>query len=327
MDYKTQFIAALNAYCALRNVELKKPFHSGSVDDRTIITPNELDILWKEIIHYSGDEIFGLHFGESMQLTALGIVGQIITVSNSVGEALSKAASMVSLITEGFEINAEVLDDEVRIELLCNEEIVSQYPYYHKSTRDFLGALIIHELDGLIAGKIAPSKISVPFSNDSLKEYCRVLRCKQYSHSESISITIDKKLLGIPVISANYQMQQYLESMLKEHLLLKVSKTESLKDRVSTYIMNNSYLGILSVDDVAANFNLSSRSLQRKLREEGISFKEIVDNVRKELALQYLKDENIQIKDVAYSLGYNESSAFVRAFKRWTGKTPTMYLS
>jgi AraC-like DNA-binding protein len=89
--------------------------------------------------------------------------------------------------------------------------------------------------------------------------------------------------------------------------------------------MNNSYLKILSIDDVAANFNLSSRTLQRKLREEGSSFKEIVDKVRKELALQYLKDKNNQIKDVAYSLGYNESSAFVRAFKRWTGTTPSLY--
>ncbi|HET8735254.1 MAG TPA: AraC family transcriptional regulator [Pricia sp.] len=122
-------------------------------------------------------------------------------------------------------------------------------------------------------------------------------------------------------------MQQYLELLLKENPAFNPVKMEYLKDRVRAYIMNNSYLKILSIDHVAANFNLSSRNLQRKLKEEGSSFKEIVDEVRKELAMHYLKDKNNQIKDVAYSLGYNESSAFVRAFKRWTGTTPSLYLS
>ncbi len=323
----TQFTTALKAYCALRNINLNERLASVAANDTHEISIGNMDVLWKEIVHGSDDKLFGLHFGESMQLTALGIVGQIITVSNTVGDALNKAASMVSLIAEGFEINAEVLDDEVKIELLCNEEVSSRYPYYHKNIRDFLAALIIHELDGLTLTKITSLKIGVPYSNESLVEYCRVLRCKDHIYSENIVITIDKKLLGIPVISANYRMQQYLESLLKENPAFNAVKTEYLKDRVSGYIMNNSYLKILSIDDVAANFNLSSRTLQRKLKEEGSSFKEIVDAIRKELALQYLKDKNNQIKDVAYSLGYNESSAFVRAFKRWTGTTPSLYLS
>jgi AraC-like DNA-binding protein len=299
------------------------PVFSGEDNE---ITLGDMDVLWKEIVEDSNDELFGLHFGESMQLTALGIIGQIITTSNTVGDALNKASSMVSLIAEGFEIHSEILDDEVEITLLCKSEISTLYPSYHKNMMDFLGALTIHELDGLILNKIGSTKRGVPYSTESLDEYCRVLRCKDYEYSGNVVITIDKKLLGIPVISANYRMQQYLESLLKDDRLFISNKVDdSLKHRVSTYIMNNSYLKILSIDDVAANFNLSSRTLQRKLREEGSSFKEIVDKVRKELALQYLKDKNNQIKDVAYSLGYNESSAFVRAFKRWTGTTPSLY--
>lgn len=327
MDFQTQFISALKAYCTLRNVTLDDTFFTRSAYTQPKTTTKELDIFWKEVMHSSGDDLFGLHFGESMQLTALGIVGQIITTSNTVGEALAKGASMVPLIAEGFEIDSEVIGDKVKIEIVGNEKISSQCPYYYKSIRDFLGALVIHELDGLIVDKITPVHISGPFSNDTSEEYCRVLRCKDYGHSENMAITIDVNLLGTPIITASYRMQQYLQTLLWENSNVDLAETESLKSRVSAYIMNNSYLKILSIDDVAANFNLSSRSLQRKLKEEGSSFKEIVDSVRKELALEYLKDRNNQIKDVAYSLGYNESSAFIRAFKRWTGTTPSMYLS
>ncbi|WP_057938080.1 AraC family transcriptional regulator [Algoriphagus resistens] len=323
MDFQTQFLSALRAYCTLRNVSLT-PFHSLS-NPSASFTSRELDSLWKGIMEQSGDQLFGLHFGESMQVSALGIVGQLITTSNTVGEALAKGASMVPLMAEGFELTSEVLEDQVKIELRANQEIRKQCPYYYKSIRDFIAALVIHELDGLINDKITPNKIVGPLSAHESDEYCRVLRCNDFQHADKMSISVDLKLMGIPVITANYRMQAYLKTLLLETSTLDLTQFESLKNRVSTYIMSNSYLKILSIDDVAANFNLSSRTLQRKLSEEGCSFKEIVDNVRKELALEYLKDRNNQIKDVAYSLGYNESSAFVRAFKRWTGTTPSLY--
>ena len=83
----------------------------------------------------------------------------------------------------------------------------------------------------------------------------------------------------------------------------------------------------MSLEAVASNFNMSFRSLQRRLKEEGITFLEIVEKVRKNLAIHYLSSEQLQIKDIAYTLGYNEPSAFLRAFKRWTGETPTSYRS
>ncbi|MEE1964231.1 helix-turn-helix domain-containing protein [Allomuricauda taeanensis] len=327
MDLRTQFISTLKAYCNLRDLALEEPFLSKLTNDYYVPTMKEWDILWKEIEHGSGDELFGLHLGESMQLNALGIVGHIISTSNTVGEALMIGASMVSLVAEGFHIGSEVVGDTIKVELGSSGEMAAQYPYYHKHVQDFLGALLIHELDGLIVDKVCPLCISMPFAESTLDEYCRVLRCGEHQYAESISFMVDVQLLGIPVITSNYRMQQYLLALLRERPGVGRLGEEPLKNKVAAYIMNNSYLRILSIDDVAANFNLSSRSMQRKLKDEGSSFKEIVDNVRKELAMEYLKDKNNQVKDVAYSLGYNESSAFVRAFKRWTGTTPSLYFS
>lgn len=68
---------------------------------------------------------------------------------------------------------------------------------------------------------------------------------------------------------------------------------------------------------------MSERSLQRRLSDDGVTFDAVLDAVRRDLALRYLADPKIAVAEVAYLLGYSEPSPFHRAFKRWTGKTPT----
>jgi AraC-like DNA-binding protein len=68
---------------------------------------------------------------------------------------------------------------------------------------------------------------------------------------------------------------------------------------------------------------MSARSLQRRLGDEGTSFDAVIDELRRDLAHRYLADPRIAIAEVAYLLGFSEPSAFHRAFKRWTGATPS----
>lgn len=81
----------------------------------------------------------------------------------------------------------------------------------------------------------------------------------------------------------------------------------------------------MSIEAVAGNFNMSVRTLQRKLKEEGISYLVIVEEVRKTLAIHYIENSSSSVKEIAAIIGYSEPSAFVRAFKKWTGITPSAY--
>ena len=72
---------------------------------------------------------------------------------------------------------------------------------------------------------------------------------------------------------------------------------------------------------MAANLNLSPRSLQRKLGQEGTSYSAITEEIKKDLAISYL-EKDLSIKEVSYLMGYSEPSTFVTAFKKWFGKTP-----
>ena len=78
-----------------------------------------------------------------------------------------------------------------------------------------------------------------------------------------------------------------------------------------------------AVADVAKALGMSSRTLQRRLRDEGTSFSAVVDGVRRDAALRLLRDPSLSIAELTYLLGFAEASSLIRATKRWTGKTPT----
>ena len=80
--------------------------------------------------------------------------------------------------------------------------------------------------------------------------------------------------------------------------------------------------GRVPVENVAGNLGMSRRSLARKLSDEGLNFTDILQELRRDLAVRYLRDRKLHVSKIAWLLGFNEVSAFTHAFKRWTGKTP-----
>ena len=81
------------------------------------------------------------------------------------------------------------------------------------------------------------------------------------------------------------------------------------------------------VDDVARSLGMSERTLARKLADEGLNFTEILQQLRRDLAVRYLEDRKLHVSKIAWLLGFSEVSAFTHTFKRWTGKTPSQMQS
>lgn len=102
-----------------------------------------------------------------------------------------------------------------------------------------------------------------------------------------------------------------------------VSKN-SVSGQVRKYLLEHIAFGA-SMEDVAKNMSITTRTLRRHLKQEGETFSEIIDATREEIALRYLRSAELNTEEIAYVLGFSETASFVRAFKRWTGKTPKSY--
>lgn len=328
---QNQFYNALLGYVAQRDVFPQRLCDASSVNfvelqnQNCTLTAEQIDSLWKNAAQLARDPFFGLHFGESMQLAALGLIGQVIATSNTAGEALSHAGGMVHLITDMFQIQLEKLESNLYIHFIADKELARTFPHTFRHMSDYLMAFVLHEVNGLIMQELKPEMVNTCHHIEDPREYKRIFRCQVLTKSDHMSIEMSNQLLSLPIITSNYSLQKTLLQQI--NVLLKSSPVKgAFQNKIYHYLMANSYLSMQSLESVAANFNMSSRSLQRRLKLEGVTYLEIVEEVRKNLALHYLKTENYQIKDIAYTLGYTESSAFLKAFKRWTGKTPSRYV-
>lgn len=187
-----------------------------------------------------------------------------------------------------------------------------------------LMAFVIHEMDGLVLRKIIPLSFRYAAELIDKEEFCRVMRCKMDSNRDGNSLSFENKYLDEPILSANYELQNIL--IRKVHTLAPgADEARSLKTSIFNYLLSNSYLGVLSLEQVASNFNMSGRTIQRRLKEESTSYQQVADDVRKTIAINYLRSGSYPLKQISFLMGYNELSAFSRSFKRWTGQTPASY--
>lgn len=287
------------------------------------ITDQQVESLWKNIVQLSKDELIGLHFGATMQLAALNIVGQIIQTSGTVRDALLQLRSLMHFVTDLYTMEIDLRHKICLIEYRKNEGF-DHLPTTLRQFGDFLIAFTIYELKGLLLKNLRPTMIGLPnFQRGRNSAYEAILGCPARK-SAHYTVEFPKEYLDFPIITANYEIQALLINRINQ-LQNPNELTGSLSKRIFNYLIANSYLYSLSIAAVAGNFNVSVRTLQRKLKDEGASYIQIVEEVRKSLAIHYMQNGALSVKEISTTLGYAEPSAFVRAFKKWTGKTPTAY--
>lgn len=328
-EQRKQFAISLLAYAVQRGLSAQQLSELSNIDLNELtkkrgvaITTKQVSDLWKNASYLCNDSLFGLHFGESLQLTALGEVGEIIKNSNTVGEAIIIAASLTHLITDLFMM--EVMKGKRTFTIQLTPTGSSPDDFASKQVADLLMVFTTHELNGLLLEKIIPTSVKYPYKVSELKEYERVFH-KSVKKADVYSVELKNSYWDLPILTASYELQKFFLQKVSAASGDPLLPSISFQVKILDYLMKNAYMGILSLEDVAANFNITARTLQRKLQEEGVTFQQLADSARKSLAIHFLESGKYQVKEISNMLGYNELSAFSRAFKRWTGKTPVTY--
>ncbi len=139
----------------------------------------------------------------------------------------------------------------------------------------------------------------------------------------SCRILLNKAALEKPFSFANPSSLKLAESMCLAELKA-LSANESLTSKIHNLLISEP-LQFPNLDNMAKQLNLSSRALSRSLKEEGTSYQEILDSVRKQLSIHYLKTTQLSIAEIAYRLNFEQPTNFTRAFKKWTQKSPSDY--
>ena len=152
-------------------------------------------------------------------------------------------------------------------------------------------------------------------------EYDRIFGVPLVFGSSMNALLFDEELLSMRLPQPN----QYVSSLLTERaeaLLEKLENSKSTRGRVESLLIPILHTGEAKIETIARKLALSRQTLFRKLKAEGVTFEQVLDELRHKLALEYLNGKNVSVNGTAYLLGFSDPAAFSRAFKRWTGASP-----
>ena len=210
------------------------------------------------------------------------------------------------------------------------EEIVQVQYFFEQREKELPRFAVLNEqlmlinlLNKGIGEKISPVSVTSPFEYGELltKEINTAI-----NKAKQNEVIFSMKDLKKPFLTANNIMVEYLEPQLKQKLAEMESETfETFASRVQKKLFQLIPSGRFGLENVAEEFGISGRTLQRNLSVEKTSFNQLVKDIQKIMTFNYLEAKELSIDEIAYLIGYTELSSFYRAFKKWTGKTVSQY--
>ena len=168
--------------------------------------------------------------------------------------------------------------------------------------------------------RIIPLRVTAPLELPSGKAYKDYFGVAPLATDE-ISVSFSAEDAVKPFLSENMQMWDFFEPGLRKRLS-QINVEEGMTERVRGALLEMLPSGQTSVDDLARRLMVSRRTLQRRLGEEGTSFKAVLASVREELARHYITHSELPYTQISFLLGYEDPNSFFRAFHAWTGLTP-----
>jgi AraC-like DNA-binding protein len=271
----------------------------------------------EESASLSGDPFFGLHMGEWVEPGNYSILGYLMMNSATLGQAFGMADRYFRLLGNAIgsrgllglgtvKIIYEAPKTSVAVSRHCFENLIASC------------VTMMRTLTG-----ISLYPVEVGFEGNPglpMDEYQRVFGCPVIFGSRHNYLVLPRRYAAIPVLQPNPQLLAHFE----QYALGLLEADETTAGRVADIVRTRMGKGQLSVSATARELGMSVRSLQGRLREEGTSFSGLVEKTRLQLAKRQL-ERNSSIEEIALLLGYSETSAFSKAFKKLEGQNPSEY--
>jgi AraC-like DNA-binding protein len=263
------------------------------------------------------DDLLGYHLAQTLDLREIGLFYYVLASSETVIEALQRAARYSTIVNEGISLKCMSGD---ALGTSFHYVGVSRHPDQHQ-IEFWMTALvrICRKLTGL---DILPTRVRLTHRRPWNGELASILGDNVELGAETDDITFPGRVRHAPVVSADLHLNKLLRSYCEEALVAERRDRGSFRSMVENAIVPLLPHGKAQVGKIAQHLGVSQRTLARRLIAEEITFSEVLESLRSALASRYLADPELAISQIAWLLGYRDVGAFSHAFKRWTGKTP-----
>lgn len=267
------------------------------------------------------DPALALHYGEAVGMREISIVGLLMEASATIGDAYvqmrryGRLASEVDAVSEGPRF--EVVDRGRKLFLVDRQGRAAEFP---ELTEGAFTWLVCGPRRYMSRSPVLGVQVTWP-APPYWREYDRIFRCPVTFEAEWNALEMHPESWTWPV----RQNPAYVFGMLTERadaLLAELEAKRSTAGRLEALLAAELHRGESSADAMAAKMGFSRQTLFRRLKAEGTHYSAVLDDLRHRLAVGYMKGGKTSVNEVAYLVGFSDASAFSRAFKKWTGRTP-----
>ena len=264
-------------------------------------------------------EHFGLMLGKMAGPSHLGVAGFLMLTASTVGQALETLVKNIRLHDEGGTCALDVEADYSQLSFHIHEPDVSAIAQIY----DMSAVIMCKTLRSLCGDDWTASQVLLIRKRPvDLTPYTRCFRAPVLFDSDICGIQFSSHCLQLRPPTADKLLYHHLELEAK---VLHEMHHHELIDMLPAVLQRGVLLEQCSARDIADAFGLQERTLHRRLQAAGTSFRQELDRVREALSLQLLESSSLPICEIATSLGYADSSGFIRAFQRWTGSSPAAW--
>lgn len=294
------------------------PEYVKSPDHR--FTVHEMNRLMDSALTLTPEKGLGFEVGKTYSLLSAGIVGHVLMHCRTIGEALEKYCSFQELPGDIIRIGLTRGKTLSRIHWAYNPALLSKPSF----VMEIIIAAVLTGFRELSGQDIGLEEARFDYKTpDNAMEYKRFLKCDLKFGDEETTLVFKDSYLDIPVRHPNKELLDLMESYCSD-VLRNFYNSSTYSGRVEKKLMvvNGK---VPAIDDIAHDMGISARNLQGKLKQEGTTFREIKEKVLRDLAVQYVRNDQYSIMEISEMLGFSEPCVFRRSFKRWTGKTPGQF--
>ena len=265
-----------------------------------------------------GDEFLGFRFARDLELRELGLLYYVAASSDLLGDALQRLARCSAISNEGVRLSYR---DGQYVMIDFSYRGVQRFPDRHQI--EFFITVVIRLCRQLTGRFLRPERVTFTHLRTHISdEIKRGFSCRVVYGGKVDRITFSRVVRRMPVRSGDPYLNALLRRYCDEARAARAAKPSSLRLSVENVIVPLLPHEKVSSSTIAGILGLSRRTLARRLMAQGLSFAEILYELRRDLAKQYLRETELSISKIAWLLGYSEASSFTHAFKRSTGKTP-----
>ncbi len=261
----------------------------------------------------------GFHLGLQMSSSAHGYLGFAAMSAPTLRDALELAVQYAPIRTTVISLR---LENDGRAAALVVDEVENL-----GAARDvvLIGFLVgVWQIGNALLGReVKESFVEVTFAEPAYYQRLRHINPRVEFLRPANRLVFNPALLGARVVSADPASLRLAQEQCARELDL-CSARSPLVERVRRLVLRSD-AGVRSFEELAQALRVSPRTLRRRLAEAKVSFSELLDQVRRDRALLLLRSVELSTKEVAERVGYSDVANFMRAFRRWTGRTPAAY--